>query len=54
MKLDQAVEVVGQITVAPCAGAWIEIRWFTGFVKSLLVAPCAGAWIEIIHASSLA
>ena len=25
MKLDQAVEVTRQITVAPCAGAWIEI-----------------------------
>ena len=36
------------ITVAPCAGAWIEIAaWRHGHAIYLKVAPCAGAWIEI-------
>ena len=33
--------------VAPCAGAWIEMRCSPGSGQRLRVAPCAGAWIEI-------
>ena len=34
-------------TVAPCAGAWVEILgWWAG-VPRAAVAPCAGAWVEI-------
>ena len=34
-------------SVAPLAGAWIEITGTTTIHASLLVAPLAGAWIEI-------
>ena len=34
-------------SVAPLAGAWIEIAYRRGPVSLLLVAPLAGAWIEI-------
>ena len=36
------------ISVAPCAGAWIEIHFPWNYSHSCIVAPCAGAWIEII------
>ena len=37
------------VSVAPLAGAWIEIPFhdFDCFVKQ--VAPLAGAWIEILY-----
>ena len=34
-------------TVAPLAGAWIEITAIRGKIYSIMVAPLAGAWIEI-------
>ena len=34
-------------TVAPFAGAWIEIILYTISQTSISVAPFAGAWIEI-------
>ena len=36
-------------SVAPYAGAWIEIFLAIRFLLYRLVAPYAGAWIEIIH-----
>ena len=38
-------------TVAPFAGAWIEIRLSATTVTGLTVAPFAGAWIEIFALS---
>ena len=35
------------VTVAPLAGAWIEILLRKLNVKQIRVAPLAGAWIEI-------
>ena len=34
-------------SVAPLAGAWIEIDSDTYNGKEIIVAPLAGAWIEI-------
>ena len=34
--------------VAPCAGAWVEIRPARGWGSPTAVAPCAGAWVEIL------
>ena len=34
-------------TVAPFAGAWIEISLIPSLKKYWIVAPFAGAWIEI-------
>ena len=34
-------------TVAPRAGAWIEILSFDAVTGKQVVAPRAGAWIEI-------
>ena len=36
------------ITVAPLAGAWIEIEMVDDFDVDIEVAPLAGAWIEIM------
>ena len=36
----------GQI-VAPCMGAWIEIRVLSVLDSLSVVAPCKGAWVEI-------
>ena len=36
-------------SVAPLAGAWIEILHTPRYAKGRLVAPLAGAWIEILH-----
>ena len=36
------------ITVAPFAGAWIEIVYAYPMDKLFIVAPFAGAWIEIL------
>ena len=38
-------------SVAPLAGAWIEIAFRQALDASHLVAPLAGAWIEIIFTS---
>ena len=38
-------------TVAPYAGAWIEIMRATASTIASLVAPYAGAWIEIEKAT---
>ena len=35
------------VTVAPLAGAWIEIPLDRCDSPSIVVAPLAGAWIEI-------
>ena len=37
-------------SVAPFAGAWIEIRTKEEFTWQQLVAPFAGAWIEMQNA----
>ena len=37
----------GDGTVAPLAGAWIEITKITNTLTDKRVAPLAGAWIEI-------
>ena len=34
-------------TVAPYAGAWIEICGISDMIRMTSVAPYAGAWIEI-------
>ena len=34
-------------TVAPFAGAWIEISYYLILLSYITVAPFAGAWIEI-------
>ena len=34
-------------SVAPLAGAWIEIPAFQGYATRADVAPLAGAWIEM-------
>ncbi len=36
------------ISVAPFAGAWIEIQYPPNVTVCFLVAPFAGAWIEIL------
>ena len=35
------------VSVAPLAGAWIEMASATARLLRVLVAPLAGAWIEI-------
>ena len=42
-------ELVPSTKVAPCVGAWVEMR--INFLLSPLhdVAPCVGAWVEILH-----
>ena len=47
MKFDQAADKIKKTTVAPLAGAWIEISFVPSFKCSERVAPLAGAWIEI-------
>ena len=41
-----------QITVAPHAGAWIEMTSATITRSTGFVAPHAGAWIEIVPVSA--
>ena len=36
------------LTVAPLAGAWIEIMTGASRLQNSFVAPLAGAWIEIL------
>ena len=38
---------VTQYSVAPFAGAWIEMPKCKNTIRELKVAPFAGAWIEI-------
>ena len=35
--------------VAPCVGAWIEMKLNEKILNHYYVAPCVGAWIEIYH-----
>ena len=49
MKSCYEISVPRRETVAPLAGAWIEIV-LTKIARSPLpVAPLAGAWIEILY-----
>ena len=36
-------------SVAPFAGAWIEIRILIKYTSCIIVAPFAEAWIEIVE-----
>ena len=45
----QDSEVKTNHTVAPLAGAWIEIDDFVSRKYQTAVAPLAGAWIEIMR-----
>ena len=47
MKYVISLRFHGNITVAPFAGAWIEIVKFKNDFTADSVAPFAGAWIEI-------
>ena len=47
LKYDRAVKDIEEISVAPFAGAWIEINFFIFLTSVYFVAPFAGAWIEI-------
>ena len=40
--------IICVVTVAPFAGAWIEINHYRFSLNDSLVAPFAGAWIEIV------
>ena len=44
---------MGPDTVAPLAGAWIEIRSPRLPFSLSVVAPLAGAWIEIFRMASM-
>ena len=37
-----------KFSVAPLAGAWIEIYKMQLYLTAKIVAPLAGAWIEIV------
>ena len=39
--------IIQTFTVAPLAGAWVEMRLPLTVVYRLSVAPLAGAWVEI-------
>ena len=47
LKFPPAHQSAGQSSVAPLAGAWIEMIPFLARGVHILVAPRAGAWIEI-------
>mgnify|MGYP007068288169 CR=1 FL=1 len=47
LKFFKDNNVIGNDTVAPRAGAWIEIEYQGSGNPTLYVAPRAGAWIEI-------
>ena len=40
-------QLLAELSVAPLAGAWVEIITYNGSSATLLVAPLAGAWVEI-------
>ena len=41
------------VSVAPFAGAWIEINIIAKIARDVFVAPFAGAWIEILLRAAL-
>ena len=47
MKFEEHGRKGGRVAVAPLAGAWIEIPYYTDWGLRGVVAPLAGAWIEI-------
>ncbi len=48
MKSQEVTITRVAITVTPCAGVWIEIRWGGANTSGICVTPCAGVWIEIM------
>ena len=46
-------ETLTRASVAPLAGAWIEMFPRALLWESALVAPLAGAWIEIVIVSQI-
>ena len=52
LKYTSAQVSGNDVTVAPLAGAWIEIGFFFLLSGQQRVAPLAGAWIEIKNPSS--
>ena len=51
MKLDLGAGTAAPQSVAPLAGAWIEIDVYNQRAVRCGVAPLAGAWIEILKSS---
>ena len=49
MKCNMSVTYIWGPTVAPLAGAWIEMAMMRFKMNLIQVAPLAGAWIEIIQ-----
>ena len=49
MKSKQPCYLLSSPSVAPLAGAWIEIDHSKYANEYEKVAPLAGAWIEILH-----
>ena len=49
LKYNEQHRPVSDCSVAPLAGAWIEILRVGTQIKHTFVAPLAGAWIEICH-----
>ena len=47
LKLKLAFRRLASPDVAPLAGAWVEILYWSGLCETGDVAPLAGAWIEI-------
>ena len=47
LKFYDSCRLLCRFTVAPYAGAWIEISLTKCFIQDERVAPYAGAWIEI-------
>ena len=35
--------------IAPCVGAWIEVKNIMSSLFPVRIAPCVGAWIEKRH-----
>ena len=53
MKSDEFVSFMNTVSVAPLAGAWIEIPISLTPPVPKAVAPLAGAWIEIYNKKSM-
>ena len=47
------IAIIAVSSVAPLAGAWIEILLMSAPFPADCVAPLAGAWIEIVTAERL-
>ena len=47
LKFSLCYDISQRVTVAPLAGAWIEITRRSAVLIAFHVAPLAGAWIEI-------